>query len=794
MRMILSHRLFSTAIVVTLALGIGLNTMVFTLVNAALFKPVPLPGGARLVAVNNRNVSQGNNGMAVSYPDFQEYRTQNSSFEGLEAASGQSATVREQGNPPQNYSMAHVSPGMFEMLHIPPILGRGFLPDDVKAGAEAVLVLGYGVWKERYGSSPGVIGRAVRVNTKPATIIGVMPDGFKFPSNEDLWMALTPTTDLEKRTNRTLNLFGILKPGTPITKASADLERIAQQLATEYPDADKGVGVLVQSFEERYNGGPIRLIFLLMLAAVGFVLLIVCANVANMMLSRALGRRREISIRVAMGASRWRVIRLILIESLMLSALGGMLGLALAALGVHWFDLSSRDVGKPYWVLFTMDYSVFGYFAALCVLSGLLSGLAPALRASRVDLNSALKDGTRSAGTRRGGRVSSILVVLQFALTLVLLTGAGIFARAFLTSQSINAWLPADHILIAGIDLPQERYADTEARERFYEQFLVRVQALPGVTHAAMTSSLPSLGAESRHIEIEDAPLANPDHGPAAAVLVQLPGYFSAIDLPILLGRDFNETDGIAGRKCAVVTKEFAARYWPNQEAVGKRFRFYADGKPGDWIAVIGVSADMVQQFNRLTHDPLVFVPYRQEKYGGMELVVRSSGNPSSQVAAVRVALQDMDQDLPLNNARTLAEAIHRNQWYLRVFGTMFFVFALIALAIASVGIYAVIAEATSNRTQEIGVRMALGASSRNILVLVLTRGLKQLIAGLVLGLVAAIPAARLMTTLPLHVSSYDPILFVTVSLLLGTVGLLACWLPARRAAALDPVKAICYE
>ena len=793
-RMILAHRWFSAAIVVTLALGIGLNTMVFTLVNAALFKSLSLPGGARIVAVNNRNISQGNNGMAVSYPDFLEYGAQNSSFDGLEATSGQSATVSEQGNPPQNYSMALVSSGMFEMMHIPPILGRGFLPEDDKPGAESVLVIGYGVWKERYGSSAGVLGRAVRVNTKPATIIGVMPNEFKFPSNEDLWMALTPTTDLEKRSNRTLNLFGILKNGTSIPEASADLERIAQRLSAEYPDADKGIGVQIQTFQERYNGGPIRLVFLLMLAAVGFVLLIVCANVANMMLSRALNRRRELSIRVAIGASRWSVIRLMLVESLLLSVIGGALGLGLAALGVHWFDLSSQDVGKPYWVLFKMDYAVFGYFAALCLLSGLLSGLAPALRSSRVDLNTALKDGTRSVGTHRGGKLSSVLVVFQFALTLVLLMSAGIFVRAFLANQALNPWLPATQLLTARVNLPEARYAEAGPRERFFEQLLTRVEAIPGATNAAITSSEPEMGAGSRHIEIEDTPVVDSAHGPSAAFVAQSPGYFSAINLPLLRGRDFNETDGGAGKLAAVVTREFAARFWPNQEAVGKRFRFYNDDKPGDWISVVGVSDDIVQQPNRNTHDPLVFLPYRQEGYSGMALVVRATGNPLALLPSIRAALQNMDQDLPLQHPQTLAAEIYHNQWYLRLFGGLFFVFALIALLIASVGIYAVIAQATSSRTQEIGVRMALGASSRNILLLILTRGMKQLIAGLVLGLVAAYPAAKLMSTLPLRVSASDPMLFITISALLASVGLFACWLPARRAAGLDPVKAIRYE
>jgi putative ABC transport system permease protein len=579
-----------------------------------------------------------------------------------------------------------------------------------------------------------------------------------------------------------------------IAQARAELDSVAHRLATEYPDVDKGVGVLVETFQERYNGGPIKRIFLLMLAAVGFVLLIACANIANMMLSRALGRQREISIRAAMGASRWQLIRQLLIESMLLSALGGLLGLGLAAAGVHAFDLASRDVGKPYWVLFTMDYRVFGYFAALCVFSGVLFGLAPALRSSRVDLNDTLKDGIRSAGTRRGGRLAGLLVVCQFALTLVLLTGAGIFVRSFLENLSLNQWVPADRLLTAGIRLPKQRYASPEARLHFFEQLLPRVRALPGVTHAVIASNLPGLWAGSRHIEIERAALPNPAQGPSASVMVQSPGYFAAINLPILLGRDFNAADGAPGRLSSVVTRQFAEKYWPNQSAISKRFRFYTKDKPGEWIAVIGVSANIVQEPNEKAPNPLLFVPYRQETSDSMSLLVRSAANPSSVASAVRATVENLDQDLPLFDVRTLANAVEHAQWFLRVFGTIFLVFALIALVMASVGIYAVMAQAASSRTREIGVRMALGATVRNILGLVIGRGLTQLIAGLALGLAAAFPIARLMAALPFGVSPTDPIVFVTVSVLLAAVGVFACWLPARRAAALNPVNAIRHE
>ena len=792
LRMILSHRLFSAAVVATLALGIGLNTMVFTLVNAVLFKPVPVPGGAQLVSIRSSNLTQrDNNTMRVSYPDFRDYRAQNSSLAALEAATDEDGTLSETGIPPQSYRMEQVSSGFFEMLHMQPVLGRGFLPGDDKPGAAPVVVIGYGVWQERYAGSANVVGRQVRINEKPATIVGVMPKGFKFPSNVDMWESLVPTSDLEKRSDRPLALFGMLKPGVGILQANVEMSAIARRLAAQYPD-DKDVGVTVETFQERYNGGGIRLVFLMMMSAVGFVLLIACANVANMMLSRAMLRQREMSIRSALGASRWRVARQLLIECVMLSIFGGVLGLALAWLGVHWFDLSTQDVGKPYWIEFTMNYTVFGYFAALCIFSGLLFGMAPALRFSRVDVNEVLKDGARSAGRHRGGKLSSLLVIFQFALTLVLLSGAGVFVHSLFVALSTNQSVPADQITTARIDFPDEHYKDADARQRFYDQLLPRLKALPGVTHVALTSNLPGLGAASRDIEIEHSAVHDPAHRPAISFVVQSPGYFEAINLPILLGRDFNELDGTANHKAAVLTRECAEHFWPGQSAIGKRFRLYDDkNKPGDWITVVGVSANIVQEPQEHSPHPLMFIPLRQEGWNGMALLIRSSNNP---ITAVRATVQGFDQDLPLRDVYTLPQAIQHQQWYLHLFSKIFAGFALIALVMAAVGIYAVLAQATNSRTQEIGVRMALGANAGNIVALVMWRGLWQIVAGLCLGLAAGIPAARVMANLPIGVSPSDPLIFVVVASLLAIVGLLACWIPAHRAAGLDPVKAIRYE
>jgi predicted permease len=790
LRMIFSHRWFSLAVVATLALGIGLNTMVFTLINAVLFKPVPVPGGARLVSIMGRNQTMREGFLRMSLPDFQDYRAQATCMEGMEGAIDEEGVISENAHAPQPYHLQRATSGIFSMLRINPILGRGFVSTDDKPGAAPVLVIGYDVWENRYNSAPGVIGRQVRINTQPATIVGVMPQNYRFPSGVDMWMPLVPTPELQKRDNRRIMAYGILKPGVSLQRAADEFDGIARRLARQYP-VDKDSGASVETFHQRYNGGGIRVIFLLMLAAVGFVLLIACADVANMMLSRTLMRKREMSIRTALGASRWRVVRQLLIESVLLSTFGGLLGMGLAAIGVHWFDLSTRVV-RPSWIAFTLDYAVFGYFAALCIVSGLLFGMAPALRASRADLNEILKEGARSVGRHREGWLTSLLVVFQFALTLVLLTGAGIFVHSLVSSFSINPFIPASQLTVARLDLPDERYKDTDARLRFYDQLLPGLRAIPGVSRASIVSSPPGLGAGREEIELEHAPSDDPSHRPSISLLAQSPGYFETIRLPLLEGRDFTALDGAPQHAAAIVTREAAAHFWPNQDPIGKHFRLYDDQKkPTEWITVVGVSANIVQELVSNDPRPLIFVPYRQEGWESMSIILDSPRDPSS---AVRATVQSLDAELPLRDVSTLSTALEHQTWFLRVFGKIFGSFAIIGLVMASVGIYAVIAHAGSQRTQEIGVRMALGASVRSILMLVMKRGLWQIGCGLVLGVALAIPAVRLMSSIPIGVSASDPMVFVVVAAVLVSVGVFACWLPAHRAAGLDPVKAIRYE
>ena len=800
LRMIRAHRWFSLAVIVTLALGIGINTTVFTLVNAVLFKPVPIPGGDRIVTVANQNPSKPERRFRsrVSWPDYLAYKAHSHRFEGIEALSRGEGIISEPGNPPERFNLARVTTGLFTLIRIPPALGRGFTVDDGRAGAEAVLLLGHSVWQNRYGGKPDIVGRAVRLNGKPATIIGVMPAGFKFPNNEDIWMPLTPDAELEKRTTRRLELFALLQPGVSVTEANADLNVIAGRIAAEFPDTNKELGALVQTFHETYNGDQIKLVFLMMLGAVGFVLLIACANVANMMLSRALARGREIAVRAAMGAARWQIIRQLLVESVLLSSLGGLLGLGFSVLGVHAFDLASRDVGKPYWVIFDMDWRAFAYFAALSLLSGIVFGLVPALRASRVDLNAAMKDGTPGGGSHRG-RLTGALVVLQFALTVVLLAGAGLMIRSFFAAQSLNPSVKAESIFTTRLQLPEgkgDRYEKAETRRQFYEQLLPELRTLPGVTEVAAASQFPGLGAAQRDIEIEGQPNPDPKQPPRASLVVQTPNYLAAIGVPILQGRGFEAVDGDTGKESAVVSRAFAALHWPNQSALGQRFRWLEKDKTHEWMTVIGICADLVQDPNEKDATPLVHVSYRQEPWGWMGILLRTSSEPASLAAPVRATVQKIDPDLPLFEVRTLTAALHKSRWFLSVFGTMFATFALTALLMASVGIYAVVAQTTVRRTREIGIRMALGATSGNIARLVLSRGLFQLALGLILGLGGAFAATRLLAEgrLLMGVSAHDPLVFVAVTMLLIAIGVIACWLPARRAARIAPTVALRTE
>ncbi len=801
LRLIRKHKWFSLAIIITLALGIGINTTIFTLVNAVLYKPVPIPNGDRLVTVSGQNLNETNSRKGVSYNDFQEFKANITSFEQLEAVHGDSAIISEQGNPAERFRMAHVTDGLLSMLQAKQIAGRIFSPDDFKIGASPVALIGHSIWQTRYGSADDTLGRVIVLNGNPTTIIGIMPDDFKFPQEEAVWIPLINNKYYDDRSHQSLSVFGILKENTNIEKANNEIALIAHSISEEFPDTNKDTGAVVMTFHDAFNGGDIKIVFLTLLGAVAFVLLIACANVANMMMTRAFARTREFSIRSATGAPRWLLIRLMLIESLILSSLGGLAGLALSQYGVHLFDNATKNVGKPYWIIFEMDYVAFGYFAVISISSGILFGLIPAIRASRVNLNSVIKDDSPGSGSNKSKRLSGALVIFQFSLTVVLLACAGMMLRSFFASQTLNSFIQTEKYFTSRIILPDnegDAYHDEELKQQFIVKLITQLKALPGVTHAAITTTLPSDGGGPRKIEIEGQPADNYDLAPKAALTVLTSEYLPSIGLPILSGRGFNETDGETGKENVVVTQLFGSHFWPDQNAVGKRFRFITDNNEDEvvWMNIIGVSATL--DTGRSSDDvvPQFFITYKQQAWSWVRLFVKTDGDASLLAKPVRSLVQDIDPNLPLFDVFTLKAVEENDRWFLVVFGSLFLSFAVIGLLISSVGIYALVAQSTAKRTREIGIRMALGATAGHTVKLILSTGLKQLAIALLIGLVGAMGATQILDKVGflVKISPYDPLVFISISLTLIIIGLLACFLPARKAANLDPLKALHHE
>jgi putative ABC transport system permease protein len=788
---------FALAVILTLALGIGINTTVFTFVNAVLFKPVPIHGGERIVTVNSTQADQPDRYRGVSWPEFVAFREQNQTFEGLHAASFEQAILSESSHPPERYQSLRVTPGLFDLLRTPPVLGRGFTAADGEPGAEEVVLIGHTVWKNRYQQAD-VTNRPIQLNGRTATIIGVMPEKFRFPSTHDVWLVLRPTPELEKRDHRPLTLFGLTQPGASVEQANLELNVIATRLPVEPSEAQAAFAPRVRSFHDTYNGEEVRVVFLMMLGAVGFVLLIACANVANMMLARGLSRSREMSVRAALGASRAQLIRQMLVESVLLSCLGGLAGLGLAVAGVHAFDLATQDVGRPYWVRFEMDYVVFAYFAIVSISSGLIFGLVPALRASRIDLHTSMKSGL-AGGSPGRQRLAGALVVFQFALTVVLLASAGMMVRSFFGAQSLNAFVPATQIFSARLHLPEgkgDRYEEATARRQFFDDLQPRLAALPGVTRVAFTSHLPGEGGNTKDIELQGHPRIEGSAPLRASYQVQGGDFFRTLNLPLLSGRTFNAADGETDQEAAIVTRSFAALHWPGQDAVGQRFRFLDQDKPGPWITIVGVSADLAQGVQRADAPPLLFLPYRQESWGWMSILLHTHGDAAALNQPLRTVVQGLDDSLPLFETRPLNVALERQRWFLGVFGTLFLVFALSGLLMAGVGIYAVLAHNTGRRTREIGIRMALGATKHRVLRLVIAQGLHQLAIGSALGLLGGYGAAQLLGSVGFLIgtSPNDPVVFLGTIALLAVIGVTACWIPARRASQIQPTEALRTE
>jgi predicted permease len=797
LRMLLKDPWFTTVAAVALGLGIGVNTTVFTFVNAVLIRGLPFDRPEEIVLVATRNTTgDADNSSAASWQEFEDWRAKSRAFSSLAGFRQQQFTVSDPDHPAERVSGAAVSANTFGLLRQQPFLGRDFAPGEDAEGAAPVVILGYSVWKNRYSSDPGVIGRTVKINEVTYSIIGVMPERMRFPTNADMWRPLQPPAPETRRTSRQIGVFGRLSNGVTWNQAAIEMAGISRELQTAYPESNTNIEARLMTFNERFNGGPIRLIFLSLLGAVGFVLLIACANVANLLLARSAYRTREMAVRTALGASRGRIVRQLLIESVLLACLGGLLGLSLTAVGVRLFDAAVADVGKPYWIAFTLDLSVFGYFAAICLATGIVFGLAPALQVSKTNLNDLMKEGGRGqSGGARARWLTSSLVVAELTLTLALLTGAGLMARSFLKLYTLDLGFETSHLLTLRTQLVDGKYPKPEQRQIFYDSLLARLRALPGVTQAGMASTLPLGGSGSSLYEIEGRAVSTAPTRPRVSVVDAGPGYFETLGVQALRGRVIRETDGAPGAEVIVINQRLASELFANEDPLGRRMRLMEgpkEDKPGPWLTVVGVSPTVRQgEVQALEPAAVLYRPSRLNAPMGTAMLVRTSGDPASMIGAVREAAKALDPDQPLFAVRTLDDAIAEARWPYRVFGTLFVIFAIIALILSSVGIYAITSYSVTQRTPELGLRLALGAQASQISWLILRTGLWQLGIGLTLGLGAAFGVSQILKSIVAQIPAVDPVTFIAITLLLTVVMLTACLIPARRATRMDPLAAL---
>ncbi len=804
LHLMVKERWYSAVAIVALALGIGVNATVFTLVNAVLIKGLPFQDSGRLYMLTLQNKTGGRTG--VSNADLQDWRAQMRSFVALGAFSGNSMNVSDDRSAPQQARGQMVTADTFGLLGQQPLLGRDFAPGDDRRGAEPVAILGYKIWQSRYAGDRGVLGRTIRIDGRPTTVVGVMPDNMEFPSSAELWIPFVPTAEQEKRGARMLQVFGRLRGDATRAQAQAEMNAIAGRLASAYPETNKEfTAIAVETFTERFNGGNIRTVFLSMMGAVAFVLLIACANVANLLLSRSAHRSREIAVRIALGATRWRVVRQLLVESILLGCAGGALGLLLAMVGVRLFDRAVADTGKPYWIQFTMDFTVFGFLAAVCVLTGILFGLAPALQVTKTNVGEVLKEGGRgTAGGRRARWLTGTMVVLELALTLVLLVGAGLMVRSFLKLYTIDLGIRPDHLMSMRMQLPDTKYPTADARRAFYERLAPRLASLAGAEAVAFTTSVPPFGSGRRGLEIEGRPPLKPEEqAPRVGAVTISPAFFETVGVQLRRGRGFGDRDGAPGAETVVVNDALAAQFFKGEDPIGRRIRFAQDqprpGQPAQpppvWRTIVGISPSIRHSSQQEAEPPaVVYVPLRQDPPSGIALLVRSRLEPGSVMNAVRSEVQAVDQDQPVFTVQTMDQMLAQAMWPYKVFGTLFAIFAGIALLMSAVGLYSVMAYSVTQRTAEIGLRMALGAEGRQVSWLILRRGLVQLAIGLTIGLAGAYGLSRVLRTILVQITPTDPVTFVAITAMLTVVAIAACVLPARRATRVDPLIALRAE
>jgi putative ABC transport system permease protein len=800
-RSLVKHPGFTAIAIITLALGIGANTAMFSVVNAVLLRPLPYADPARLVTIWEESPQRGLYQLPVSLANLRDWVEQNHTFDQISAYTFTNLNLTGAGEPARLLTV-RTSANLFPLVGATPLLGRAFLPEEDREGANRVVILGHHLWQSRFGSDPGIIGKSLTLNNESHTVVGVMSGKFQFPVGfgymgkvlndpVDFYVPLAASSRETQRGNYSFFAIGRLKPGATIDQAQAEMTTIERRLEQQYPDGNTGIGIsLVPTQEQTVK--EIRPALLVLLGAVGFLLLIACANIANLLLARATSRKKEFAIRAALGASRLRVLRLLLTESLLLSLVGGGLGLLLAVWGTGALMALTPD-NIPRFNEVGVDARVFVFTLAVSLVTGIIFGLIPGINAGKPDLNEALKEGSRgSMGSAAGKRTRSALVVVEVALSLVLLVGAGLMIKSFFRLQQTNLGFNPENVLTVRLTLPASKYPEDRQQTAFFKDALDRLQSLTGVQSAGATTSLPlTLTLSGSDFRIEGRP--EPEAGKEMIINTSSvsPGYFRTLGAPLIKGRDFSDRDKSDAPQTAIINDDLARIYFPNEDPLGRRITF-DDG--GSWISIIGVVGDMKQLGQDVSSKPEVYFPYFQVASPSMSIVVRTAANPASLTAAVKSQIQMSDRDLPIAETKTMQQLLTDSNSGRRFNLILLTGFALVALMLAMVGIYGTMSYTVAQRTHEIGIRVAVGAQARDVFRMVIGQGMILAIIGVAFGLAGAFALTRLMASMLFGVEPTDPATFIIIAVLLAGVALVACYIPGRRAMKVDPLVALRYE
>jgi putative ABC transport system permease protein len=792
LRQLIQAPSFTIVAILTLALGIGACTAIFSVVNTVLLRPLDYSDPDRIVVIRETQLPQFPE-FSVSPPNYLDWEKQTKSYECLAAYSGSRMNLTGDGEPQQLVGVKTTA-HYFDVYGVKPILGRMLLPEEDAVGKNHVVVLSYGFWQRVFGGVRDIVGRSIQLNGEPYQVVGVAPFGFGVASKVDVWtpMAFTPKeTANDNRGAHYISVAGRLRPGVTFAQAKAELDVIAAQLAVQYPDAQKGWGIFMMPIQD-YTVRDVKPVLYTLLGAVGCVLLIACANLANLLLARATARSREISIRAALGAGRGRLIRQLLTESVVLAVCGGVAGMLLARWGLDGL-LSLAPTSLPRITEIHLDSGVLLFSLALSVVTGLVFGLAPAWLAARTDVNEALKQGTR--GSTEGGargRLRSALVVIEVTFALVLLGGAGLLARSFMQLAHVDPGFIPENATLLRLSLPQKKYAQDEQQTAFANSLLERVKNLPGVQAVGITHSMPLAGDYVLGFNIEGRPPIAPSDLPSTNYYSVTPDYFRAMGIRLVRGRVFTPQDDAKAPRVAIINETMARQFFPNENPIGKRINI--TNGPDTWREIVGIVGDIKQYGVDKATSAQSYEPFAQVPFTSLNVVIRTTGSPAALLGALRPAVYAVDKDQPVGIIRPLEEIMADSIARQRFAMTLLTVFSSVALVIAAVGIYGVMAYNVVQRTGEFGLRMALGAQQRDVLKLVLTQGGKLIGLGLVIGLLATLGASRAMGSMLFNTSAYDPLTLASITLLLGVVALVACFFPANRATKVNPIEALRTE